>query len=798
MRQFDIGAMDFVSAATAAIATDAAHRAAVRSAVRLSMLRERLVPPLDEWVGLVPRLQDELTELEEAGGSAPGRDLLHRLRDAWYEAEDALDKLLEQRPTRVRAGRPQPPPVPQAQLAAATRAVQQSERSLRAERARLSGIAASHFPELAVKEPLLQLGAAEGELFQRGGLLVERSLEQYSGPGGASSLEVLADLLSARHRVLRGEFGLDAHGRGVPCVLKEYVLDGEGVEWGKLVREVSVLAKLSDSPRFVEVQAVFQQARAGQNLAYLQLPYFEKRDVCHWLESDPPPSTDERRKMLRQLAEALQHLHSHGYAHGDVKLENVLMSIQATAHLADFESVREEPAPSAVRSASRSAGGGVRTMRYVAPERRSGLPGMSKPSAASDMYAYGVCALLACCDGEGEGEVVFDAAEQLRGWSRDAASSAGGPHLPALLDALLDLEQPAATSVMDALARRLSAKQVLLHPFLDTSEEIRLARLESEMAAAAMSLAGREEAAARQRREAEERRLEWEAAERERDMAQRAEEQQKALEQQLVELQRREAEQLVEAAHVQEQRQELQRKEEQVSEALTQQRRSASEIAAGREQVARLQEEARRERAAVEAEERRVATSRAQLERRRQQIVAEEVAARSLTLWGAYSGEVHTENAVRAFFARRQRDSQGGPQLRVSNVVKVENAQTLSNFHSSGSFYIDPAEAFRRKGDTLLFHGLPQEAATNVQATGLLLSFAANGMLGRGLYGAPDPRKSLQYCRSANKFMFICRYNLASPARHAGPSTQHRNSIFDEFCVHDERRVVVLWMLKLE
>ncbi|EOD40940.1 hypothetical protein EMIHUDRAFT_250980 [Emiliania huxleyi CCMP1516] len=438
----------------------AAMGAGLTGQVRLSMLRERLVPPLDEWVGLVPRLQDELAELEAAGSSAPGLDDLHRLRDAWYEAEDALDRLLEQRPTRVRAGRPQPPPVPQAQLAAATRAVQQSERSLRAERARLSGMAASHFPELAVKEPLLQLGAAEGELFQRGGMLVERSLEQYSGPGGASSLEVLADLLSARHRVLRGEFGLDAHGRGVPCVLKEYVLDGEGVEWGKLVREVSVLAKLSDSPRFVEVQAVFQQARAGQNLAYLQLPYFEKRDVCHWLESDPPPSTDERRKMLRQLAEALQHLHSHGYAHGDVKLENVLMSAQATAHLADFESVREEPAPSAVRSASRSAGGGVRTMRYVAPERRSGQPGMSKPSAASDMYAYGVCALLACCDGEGEGEVVFDAAEQLRGWSREAASSAGGPHLPALLDALLDLEQPAATSVMDALARRLSAKQV--------------------------------------------------------------------------------------------------------------------------------------------------------------------------------------------------------------------------------------------------------------------------------------------------------------------------------------------------
>ena len=69
-------------------------------------------------------------------------------------------------------------------------------------------------------------------------------------------------------------------------------------------------------------------------------------------------------------------------------------------------------------------------------------------------------------------------------------------------------------------------------------------------------------------------------------------------------------------------------------------------------------------------------------------------------------------------------------------------------------------------------------------------------MLGRGLYGAPDPRKSLGYCRSPDKFMFICRFNLSN-ARHAGPSTRHQNSVFDEFCVYDESHVVVLWMLKL-
>ena len=96
--------------------------------------------------------------------------------------------------------------------------------------------------------------------------------------------------------------------------------------------------------------------------------------------------------------------------------------------------------------------------------------------------------------------------------------------------------------------------------------------------------------------------------------------------------------------------------------------------------------------------------------------------------------------------------------------------------------------------------------AANIQATGLLLSHAANGMLGRGLYGAPDPRKSAQYCGMAastvpirgsrgadlqsGKFMFICRFNVSN-ARY------HQNQTFDEFCVYDERHVVVLWMLKL-
>ena len=174
----------------------------------------------------------------------------------------------------------------------------------------------------------------------------------------------------------------------------------------------------------------------------------------------------------------------------------------------------------------------------------------------------------------------------------------------------------------------------------------------------------------------------------------------------------------------------------------------------------------------------------------------EEAAAQLSSVWLTLSAKIDDDTAVRAFFARRQPSSAGGNQLRIERIIKVENRQTLDAFRGTRFFNVNPLEAHSQGCDTLLFHGCPDSVAANIQATGLLLSHAANGMLGRGLYGASDPRKSLQYCRSQDKFMFICRFNL-SGAQHAGPHTQHRNSVFDEFCVYDEEHTVVLWMLKL-
>ena len=78
-------------------------------------------------------------------------------------------------------------------------------------------------------------------------------------------------------------------------------------------------------------------------------------------------------------------------------------------------------------------------------------------------------------------------------------------------------------------------------------------------------------------------------------------------------------------------------------------------------------------------------------------------------------------------------------------------------------------------------------------------------MLGKGIYGAPDPRKPKQYCGKSKqdcpngKFMFLCVFNLsAKEVKDAGPTTEHRNSHFEEFCVFEEKHAVVLWQLKVK
>ncbi len=159
-------------------------------------------------------------------------------------------------------------------------------------------------------------------------------------------------------------------------------------------------------------------------------------------------------------------------------------------------------------------------------------------------------------------------------------------------------------------------------------------------------------------------------------------------------------------------------------------------------------------------------------------------------LWLQMAQGIETEDKVKAFFERRM--PHRGRQLRLERVVKVANDETLRKYVKGATLHLNTNEASQAKGDTFLFHGSSEAAIPNIQAEGLSIQFANNGMLGKGLYGAPDPRKSQQYCKKPQNgiFMFVCRFNLSGNMKYA------QNQTFDEFCVYDASHVVILWMLK--
>lgn len=85
------------------------------------------------------------------------------------------------------------------------------------------------------------------------------------------------------------------------------------------------------------------------------------------------------RTYFHQLVEGLEHLHSHGIAHLDIKLENLLLGKDLLLKIADFD------VSQALNDENLLSQG---TENYRAPEVRDGT---SKDYTSADVYSAGVC-----------------------------------------------------------------------------------------------------------------------------------------------------------------------------------------------------------------------------------------------------------------------------------------------------------------------------------------------------------------------------------------------------------------------
>lgn len=153
----------------------------------------------------------------------------------------------------------------------------------------------------------------------------------------------------------------------------EMAADGEFLR--RFRREAKAAACLSH-PNIVSLFDVGQDG----DLHYLVMEYVPGHTLQQHLERGPLPP-GEAVRVASQVAEALQHAHSHDVVHRDIKPQNILLAPAGEVKVTDFGIAR-----AGVASTVTHPGAIVGSVHYLAPEQVQGEPGDQQ----ADLYSLGV------------------------------------------------------------------------------------------------------------------------------------------------------------------------------------------------------------------------------------------------------------------------------------------------------------------------------------------------------------------------------------------------------------------------
>jgi serine/threonine-protein kinase len=187
------------------------------------------------------------------------------------------------------------------------------------------------------------------------------AIERELGSGGMATVYLARDLKHERQVAVK--------------VLHPDLAASIGAE--RFLREIRITAKLSHP----HILPLYDSGAAGGFLYYV-MPFVQGESLSDFIAREKQLSIREAVQIVREVAEALGHAHSHGLVHRDVKPQNVMMS-GGHAIVADFGIAR------AVSEAGgdklTQTGMAVGTPSYMSPEQIGG----SEVDARSDIYSLG-------------------------------------------------------------------------------------------------------------------------------------------------------------------------------------------------------------------------------------------------------------------------------------------------------------------------------------------------------------------------------------------------------------------------
>ncbi len=141
----------------------------------------------------------------------------------------------------------------------------------------------------------------------------------------------------------------------------------------RFIEEFRWLSQLSH-PNLVKLYDAF----CDGDIRYFSMELVEGTTIREWFKrrADPDKRWDELRKVLGQLASAVEYLHQHGVLHCDIKCSNMMIASKRRAVLLDLGL--------AIRTGNQNRM--VGTLQYMAPEIIRG----GSPTYATDWYSFGV------------------------------------------------------------------------------------------------------------------------------------------------------------------------------------------------------------------------------------------------------------------------------------------------------------------------------------------------------------------------------------------------------------------------